>query len=321
MRRMRGIAAIVVGTAMAALPALSPAQTYPTRPVELVVAFAPGGGVDSMARAFAEAARPHFAQPFVVVNKPGASGAIGLSYVATAPADGSKVAMIFAELLTIPLVGMGKVSSADFEPIARLASDPSTVTVRADAPWNTLDELVAYAKANPGKLTFSNAGNASISHISAAALAHKIGTQFVHVPYQGSGPAVVSLVAGQVDATAVNYAVVAPQVAAGKLKVLGVMADKRLPTLAGVPTLRERGVDIAIDVWRGMAVAKASPKDVVDSLRSLAAKVMQDPKLLELLRNQNLSAAYLDGPEFAKELERQGEWFRETIPLLRIGSN
>lgn len=316
---MKGMArwlfATLVGPVFAAAPASAIAE-YPSRPVELVVSFAPGGGVDAMARAFAEAARPHFAQPFVIVNKPGASGAIGLAYVANAPADGSKVAMIFAELLTIPLVGLGKVSSADFEPIARLASDPSTVTVRADAPWNTLDEFIDYAKANPGKVTFSNAGNASISHISAAAFAQKLGTQFVHVPYQGSGPALVGLVGGQVDATAVNYAVVAPQVASGKLKVLAVMADKRLASLERVPTLRERGVDISIDVWRGMAVAKRSPKEVVDTLRGLAAKVMEDPKLLELLRYQNLSAAYLDGPEFARELMRQGEWFRQTIPAL-----
>lgn len=97
------------------------AQTYPTKPIELVVAFQPGGGVDAMARTFAEAARPLFPQPFVVVNKPGASGAIGLTYVASAPADGYKVAMIFAELLTIPLVGMGKVNSAEFEPICPLS--------------------------------------------------------------------------------------------------------------------------------------------------------------------------------------------------------
>lgn len=313
----RWLVATLAGAVLAAAPSVSLAE-YPSKPVELVVSFAPGGGVDAMARAFADAARLHFAQPFVVVNKPGASGAIGLSYVASAPADGNKVAMIFAELLTIPLVGLGKVSSADFEPIARLASDPSTVTVRADAPWNTFDEFIAFAKANPGKLTFSNAGNASISHISAAALAQKVGAQFVHVPYQGSGPALVGLVGGQVDATAVNYAVVAPQVAAGKLKVLAVMADRRLAALERVPTLRERGVDISIDVWRGMAVAKQSPKEVVDTLRGLAAKVMQDPKLLELLRNQNLSAAYLDGPQFSRELESQSAWFRQTIPALDI---
>jgi len=312
--------AIVASAALAALciaPAAS-GQAYPTKPVELVVAFQPGGGVDSMARVFAEAARPLFPQPFVVVNKPGASGAIGLTYVASAPADGYKVAMIFAELLTIPLVGIGKVNSSEFEPIARLASDPGTVTVRADAPWNSVEELIAHAKANPGKVTFSNAGNASISHIAAAALAQKTGTQFVHVPYQGSGPAVVGLVGGQVDATAVNYAVVAPQVAAGKLKVLAVMSDKRLPAQDKAPTLRERGIDVTIDVWRGIAVAKDTAKDIVGTLRGLAAKVMQDPKLLEVLRTQNLTAAYQDGPDFARELARQGEWFKQTIPALDL---
>lgn len=174
------------------------------------------------------------------------------------------------------------------------------------------------AKANPGKLTFSNAGNASISHISAAAFAKKIGAPFTHVPYQGSGPAVVGLVGGQVDATAVNYAVVAPQVAAGKLKILAVMADKRMATLDKVPTLREKGIDVSIDVWRGIAVAKNSPKEVVDSLRTLAAKVMKDPKLLDIQRTQNLTAAYEDGPEFAKEMAKQSKWFKQVIPQLDI---
>ena len=158
------------------------AQGYPIKPVELVVAFQPGGGVDSMARIFAEAARPYVAQPFVVVNKPGASGSIGLAYVANAPADGYKVAMVFAELLTIPLLGINKVNHNDFQPIAKFASDPSTLTVRADAPWLTLEEFIAFAKSNPGAVTISNAGNGSISHISGAALGQASGARFTHIP-------------------------------------------------------------------------------------------------------------------------------------------
>jgi tripartite-type tricarboxylate transporter receptor subunit TctC len=294
------------------------AQSYPNRPVELVVAFQPGGGVDSMARVFAEATRAHFAQPFVVVNKAGASGSIGLSYVANAPADGYKVAMVFAELLTIPLLGISKVSYEDFQAIAKFASDPSTVAVRAEAPWKTLEEFLVYAKANPGKVTISNAGNGSISHISAAALGQKTGTQYTHAPYQGSAPAVLGLLGGQVDATTVNYSVLSTHVAAGKVRVLAAMSDKRYPSLQNVPTLKERGVDLTVDVWRGMAVAKNTPPEAVAALRQLALTVSRDPKLLDAVQKQNLSLAFEDADEFSKTLARESDRFKVLVPQLEI---
>nr|AUN37379.1 tricarboxylate transport protein TctC [uncultured bacterium] len=294
------------------------ADTYPSKPVELVVAFQPGGGVDTTARVFAEIARTHFPQPFIVVNKPGASGSIGLSYVSTAPADGYKVAMVFAELSTIPLLGIGKVGPDDFQPIAKFASDPSTITVRADAPWNTIEDFIAYAKANPGKLTVSNAGNGSISHISAAALGLKTGTRFTHVPYQGSAPAVQGLLGGQVDATAVNYSVLSPFVAGGKVKVLAAMSDKRYPALDKVPTLKERGIDLSVDVWRGMAVARGTPREIVDALRQVAKAVAQDPKFQETLAKQNVTIAFEDADEFARTIARESERFKQVVPQLDV---
>jgi len=313
-----GRLATVVAGCLALVATVASAQSYPNKPVELVVSFQAGGGVDTMARVFAEAARPHFAQPFVVVNKPGASGAIGLSYVATAPADGYKAAMVFAELLTIPLLGIGKVSQEDFVAIAKFASDPSTVTVRAEAPWKTLEDFLADAKANPGKYSVSNAGNGSISHISAAALGLKTGTSFVHAPYQGSAPAVLGLISGQVDATMVNYSALSAHVASGKLRVLASMSDKRYAALDKVPTLKERGIDLSVDVWRGIAVARGTPKDIVDALRAVAAKVAKDPKLLESLQRQNLTFAYEDGDDFARTLASESERFKQIVPQLGL---
>lgn len=294
------------------------ADTYPSRPVELVVAFQPGGGVDTTARVFAEVARTHFAQPFVVVNKAGASGSIGLNYVASAAPDGYKVAMVFAELSTIPLLGISKVGPDDFQPIAKFASDPSTIAVRVDAPWKTLEEFLAHAKANPGKLTVSNAGNGSISHISAAALGLASGTRFTHIPYQGSAPAVQALLGGQVDATTVNYAVLSPFVTGAKVKVLAAMSDKRYPALDQVPTLKERGIDLSVDVWRGMAVAKNTPKDVVDALRQVAKTVAQDPKFQETLAKQNVTIAFEDVDQFTRTIARESERFKQVVPQLDV---
>ena len=298
--------------------AQAPSPGYPSKPVELVVSFAPGGGVDTMARVFAEVARSHFAQPLVVVNRPGASGSLGLSHVAQAPADGYKVAMVFIELLTIPLMGISKVQYEDFVPIAKLAADPSTVAVRADAPWQNIEEFMAHAKANPGKLTFSNAGNGSISHIAAASLGQKVGLQFTHVPYQGSGPAVLGLLGGQVDATAVNFAALNAHIASGKVRVLASMSDRRYPNLDRVPTLREKGIDLSVDVWRGLAVAKNTPKEAVDALRQLAFKAANNPQMQESVRKQSLTLAYEDGPEFQKTWVKESQQMKQIMGFIDL---
>ncbi|MET0210376.1 MAG: tripartite tricarboxylate transporter substrate binding protein, partial [Burkholderiaceae bacterium] len=192
--RLVTLTALCAGSAATVLAA----DPYPSHPMELTVAYQPGGGSDNTARAIAEAARPLLPQPTVVVNKPGASGSIGWSYVANAPADGYKLVLMTPEMLVVPLMGIGKTTVDDFTPVARFTDDPSSITVRVDAPWKTIEEFMAYAKANPTKVAISNAGNGTIPHMAAAALGDKLGTTFTHVPYQGSAPAIMGLLAGDV---------------------------------------------------------------------------------------------------------------------------
>ena len=215
-------------------------------------------------------------------------------------------------------MGISKVQHEDFVPIAKLAADPSTVAVRADAPWQNFEEFMAHAKANPGKLTFSNAGNGSISHIAAASLAQKAGLQFTHVPYQGSGPAVLGLLGGQVDATAVNFAALNAHIVSGKVRVLASMSERRYPNLDRVPTLREKGIDLTVDVWRGLAVAKNTPKEAVDALRQLASKAANDPQMQESVRKQSLTLAYEDGPEFQKTWVKESQQLKQTMSLIDL---
>jgi len=293
-------------------------QAYPARPVELVVPFQPGGGVDNMARTFADAARPHFSQPFVVVYRPGAASLIGLAYTANAPADGYKVAMISAELLTAPLMGVGKVSHTQFQPIAQFNSDPSTLAVRADSPWKTIDQFLDFAKINPGKVSIANAGAGSISHIAAAVLGRKTDAAFLDVPYQGSAPAVLSVLSGQVSATTANYSVLAPHVDAGKIRVLGVMSRNRFSALPDVPTFNEHNIDVVVDVWRGIAVKKETPKPIVDRLRQVAARVAEEPVLKEALRRQGLTFAYADSEAFSSMISREAEYYAAIVPQLEL---
>lgn len=291
---------------------------YPTKPVELVVAYQPGGGSDNTARAIADKAKAHFPQAIVVVNKPGASGSIGWSYVVNGAADGYKLSLMNPEMLVVPLMGIGKTTIDNFQPIARFTDDASAVTVRADAPWKSIEEFIAYAKANPDQATISNAGNGTIPHMAAAAFGDRAGLKFSHIPYQGSAPAILGLLAGDVKATTVAYAELKQHVEAGKLRTLAVMSDKRLPGLDGVPTLKERGLDLQFSVWRGIGLPKGAPKEALDKWREVAKKVYEDPTFQATIVKQSLTLSWADTPEFTSDIARQNDAFKKLVPKLDL---
>nr|WP_259651779.1 tripartite tricarboxylate transporter substrate binding protein [Variovorax sp. UMC13] len=300
------------------LPFAAFADDYPSKPVELVVPASAGGGTDALARGFAEIARKHFPQPFIVNNKPGASGVVGMGEVLNSKPDGYKVSVVIAELVILPHLNLSKFTYADFRPIARLNADPSAITVKADAPWNTIEEFLAASKAKPGEMRVGNSGNGSIWHLAAAGLEDKAGVKFNHVPYQGAAPGVVALLGGHIDAVAVSPGEVAVHVQAGKLKILAVMADQRLKAFDKVPTLKERKIDLSIGTWRGLAVPKATPTAVVDVLRAAARKTAEEPAMREALEKLNLGFSYLDAAEFGQSMERDHLYFKELVQKVGI---
>ena len=308
-------------SALSAVSVLSAAHAadYPARSMELVVAYQPGGGSDNTARAIAEAVRPPLlAQPTVVINKPGASGSIGWAYVANAQPDGYRLVLMTPEMLVVPLMGIGKTTVGDFQPIARFTDDPSSVTVRADAPWKTVEEFLADARKNPERIAVSNAGIGTVPHMAAAALGEQAGVKFVHVPYQGSAPAIMGLLAGDVQATTVAYAELQQHVETGKLRTLAVMAPKRLDNLPAVPTMKEKGADLQFSVWRGIGVPKATPANVVEKWRAAARQVAQSPDFQALMRKQSLTPSYADQPQFTADVARQEEAFKTLVPKLNL---
>ena len=184
LRRLAVLALLPAAAALVAGPAAAQARDFPNKPIELVVPFQPGGGTDALARAFADATRKHTTQSVIIVNKPGASGAIGWQDVINAKPDGYRLAVVTVEVTTLPHMGLAKFSYEDLTPIARLNADQAAITVRADAPWNTIEEFLAAAKKDSGKISMGNAGNGSIWHLAAAALEDKTGTKFNHTPFQ-----------------------------------------------------------------------------------------------------------------------------------------
>ena len=267
------------GFAAAMLPgyAVGQSDAYPTRPIELIVPSSAGGGTDVMARAFSEAIRKHLSQPMLVVNRPGASGAIGMQEVLNAKPDGYKVCVVFAELAILPHLGQVKFTADDFTLIARLNADPSAITVKADSPWKTIEEFMAAAKKSPAPLQVGNAGVGSIWHLASAALEERTQVKFNHIPFQGAAPAIQALLGGHIDAVAVSPGEVSANVTAGKLKTLAVMADQRFKGFETVPTLKERGIDLSVGTWRGLALPKATPPNVVAALTAATKAAAAQP--------------------------------------------
>ncbi|TFZ03147.1 tripartite tricarboxylate transporter substrate binding protein [Ramlibacter henchirensis] len=310
----RGLLATVL--CALAVPASVLAQSFPAKPIELIVPYPAGGGTDVLARAFALAAVKHLPQPMVVVNKPGAAGMIGLGDVLNGKEPGYKVGVLATDLMTQPNMGLTKITHEDFTPIARLNYDPAAITVRADAPWKTVEEFIAAAK--KGDFRIGNGGNGSTWHLAAAAVEDKTGAKFNHIPFAGANPAALSLLGGHIEAITVSAAEVFPHVAAGKLKLLAVMSDERIKGFENVPTLKEKGLDISIGTWRGLAVPKGTPPDIVAVLRAATAKTVQEQSLRDALEKQNMGYAYAEGEAFAAVMAKDHAFYRALIQKLGL---
>jgi tripartite-type tricarboxylate transporter receptor subunit TctC len=300
--------------------ALAQPDAYPSKPVEMIVPWPAGGGTDAIARVYAEAARSLFPQPIIVVNKPGAIGSIGFSEAAAAKPDGYKVVMATPELLIAPYLGIGKASYENFVPIARINADPAAITVKADAPWKTIEEFMANARANPGKVTLSTSGNGAIPDIAALAMEDRTGIKFTRVPYQGEAPAIQAILAGQVDATVVAPGALSAHVAAGKLRVLAVTSAQRIGEFKDVPTFKERGIDVAIGTWRGLMLPKGTPPEIVKRWSELTRKVVADPKYQETLKKLNVNSIYEEGDAFTAVMKQDNEVFKRLVPKLQVSN-
>lgn len=309
-------AALVAGTLLSALPAQ--AAKYPSKQIDLVVPYSAGGGTDLVARAFADAAKSHLPVSIGVINKPGGSGAIGFTEIATARPNGYKIGLGTVELTTLPSLGMVSFKTDSFKPIARLNADPAAITVSADAPWNTIEEFLQWAKENPGKARIGNSGTGAIWHLAAAALEDKAGVKFTHVPYDGAAPAVTGLLGKHIEAVAVSPGEVINHVKGGKLKTLAIMADERMKSMPDVPTLKEKGIDLSIGTWRGLIVPQKTPQDIVDTLSVAAKATAEEPAFQDALNKLNLNYAWLEGPAFQQQINEQQAYFAELLTKLGL---
>lgn len=311
---------LVTAAAASLLPGALMAQgsDYPNRSIEIVVPASAGGGTDMLSRAFAEAVKKHLPQVMTVNNKPGASGAIGMGEMINAKPDGYKLCMVIVEITILPHLGLTKYTWEDFQPIARLNFDPAAISVRADAPWNTIEEFLAASQKSPGSMKMGNSGNGSIWHLAHAALEDKVGVKFNPIPYQGAAPAVVALLGGHIDAVAVSPGEVSAHVAGGKLKTLAIMSDQRIKGFEKVPTLKERNIDLSMGAWRGLAAPKGTPPEIIAILKAATRKAAEEPSFKESLDKMNLGFAYADADAFRVVMQKDSDMFKQLIAKLGL---
>ncbi|GIN63351.1 ABC transporter substrate-binding protein [Robertmurraya siralis] len=293
-------------------------KDYPSKPVTLIVPAAAGGGTDTTARALVASAEKFLGKSIGVVNKTGGSGSVGMTEGANAKPDGYTVSMVFVELTMFEHLGLSPLTHNDFKPIALINLDPAALTVPADAPYDTVEEFIAYAKENPG-LKIGNAGTGSIWHIAAEIVGAEAGIELNHVPFEGAAPAVTALVGGHVDAVTVSPAEVKTQLDAGNLKTLAVMSDERSNIIPDVPTFSEAGLEVSnIGTWRGLTVPKDTPDDIVATLEAAFMKAAEQEEFTSFMENSGLGIQLKSSNEFQQFMDENYELFGKMIKDLDL---
>lgn len=297
----RALAVLALCAACAPFTPMAWAQApYPSaRPVTLVVPTAAGGTTDLSARMLAQALAPVLGQSVVVDNKGGGNGNIAAAAVKRAEPDGYTLLMQYSGYHVIsPLLARQKQwDQGDFQPVAGVMSAPQIIVVRDSLPVKTLTELIAYARANPGKLNYASSGNGSLQHVTGAMLEQQGGVKLMHVPYKGTGPALQDLLGGQVDLTFGTAPPFMPHIQSGRLRVLAVTGKERLPSLPDVPTTAEAGYPkVDATSWFALFAPAATPRAVVDKLAADVRAVVQSPAFQQKAQEQGAAADYL-GPQ------------------------
>lgn len=292
------------------------AADYPTNTITMVVPFSAGGASDNVARPLAQAMSKISGQRVIVLNKPGASSQIGISYVAEAKPDGYTILLALPNILSNPfanrLTGKDTPYRVDqFAPIARVTSDPTILAVRADSKWKSIQDLITDAKANPGKYSYGSAGLYSPAHISALLFLHAAGLDILHIPYNGGGELTVATLGGQVDMGFNTNATLSQHFRANKLRPLVVQSDERLANIPDTPSTKDLGYDASYAYWAGIFAPAGTPQDIQEKLRELVAAAVKHPDFVNPMTTAGANISYLNAPEFqaflTKDSKRQEE--------------
>jgi tripartite-type tricarboxylate transporter receptor subunit TctC len=310
--RAAALALALVGAAQ--VPAL--AQDYPNHPIKFIVPFSPGGSSDIVARLIAKDAQKYLGQPFVIENRPGAAAMIGLNELVQSKPDGYTIGITNSGMVTQPIYGIAKFNYVtDLQAIAQLGEVPFVLCVKGDSPFKTIEDLIAFAKANPAAVNYGITGVGNTSHIGPEHLKFLAKFPMEAVNFSGGGELITSLLGGHIQAGGINPVDIREQVKAGKIRVLVLFGDKRLadPLFSDVPTAKERGFDVSVTLWQGIGAPKGMPDAVRAKLASAFEKIMAEKETQDALRNLGLDPVYLGPADFARKWTDQQAHYKQVV--------
>ncbi|TWO71717.1 tripartite tricarboxylate transporter substrate binding protein [Caenimonas sedimenti] len=316
------LAAALTGLALTAVTLPAAAQNYPSRPIQLIVPWGAGGGTDATARIIGSLLEKDLGQPVNVVNRTGGSGVVGHAAIASAPPDGYTIGLATVEIGMMHWQGLTELTGASYTPIGLVNADPAGIQVRADAPYKTVQELLAAIKASPGKLKASGTGQGGIWHLAIAGLLRdqKIDPAAVPwVPSNGAAPGLQDMVAGGVDIAPVSLPEARSLIDAGKVKSLAIMNDKPAALYPNVPTLKSAiGSDWTMAAWRGIVAPKGIPNDVRDKLAAAIRKVANSKEYTDFMASRGFGVVYAGPEDFGKFMAKSDTELGATMKAVGI---
>ncbi len=317
--------AIVVATVFSLVspgPPVSAQPTYPSRPIELIIPFPPGGPADTAARIIQPRLSAALGVPIVLINKAGGGGALAADYVAKSKPDGYTVFAATNAPVTIVTATQPDVSyrPADFVPIGISMTDVSVFVGKATSPWKTLDEFVEYVRKNPGRLSYGSAGLGTVSFFAFELFKNSYGLDITHVPFQGGGPVKNAIMGGHVTIASSGLNSFAPLIKSGDLIALATSAPRRVPAFPDVPTLAEKGFpEASLNIWMALFVAVKTPREVVDKLAQALEQTMKEPSVATAVEKAGMVVDYRGPAATAKLVETEYEAVKKVATRLGIG--
>ena len=297
------------------------AETYPTKPITLIVSAAPGGTTDIAARMVAEPLSKALGQSVVVENKPGAAGNIAAQQLLKSKADGYTLLLQYSgyQVITPSVMKVQWDPVKDFAPVANVLSAPQVLVVKKDLPVNSMKDLIEYAKTHPGKLNYASSGNGSLQHVTTELLNQMASIQTTHVPYNGTGPALTDLLGGLIDFTVTTPPPLLAHIKAGSIKPLVVTSNTKLDSLPDVPTAAEAGLpDLQVSSWFAMYAPKNTPKEVVEKLTMEIHKIMETPEYKAKAQTLGATAEYMDAEQLGKYTQQEVERWKKVVDAAGI---
>lgn len=303
---MKKTLAVAAALGLSAITATAAFAEYPERPIEMIVAYSAGGGTDTAARTLAPFIEKYLGDgaSITVVNKPGAGGEIGFTELSQAEPDGYTIGFINTpNILTIPISRDTRYTKDDIQAVANVVYDPGAFSVLPDSDFATLDELVAFAKENPGVVTYGTSGIGGDDHLAALQFSRQAGIELRHIPFSGAADVRAAVLGGHVKMAAMNISEAIELVDQGKLVSLGQMGEERWEGAPDVPTFKEQGYDVIMGSNRGIGAPAGLAEDALDALQEAIAEAIADPEFLEAAEKQKLPLAYQDAADFKAYLE------------------